>query len=175
MERGDLSADLIRTVLDAAPDAMLVVDGEGRIVFANQQVSALFGYDRSEVVGQPVETLVPDRFRAGHPERRAHYLDARLRRPMGSGLDLFARRRDGSDVPVEVSLSPIANGSGALVAAAIRDVTERRRVQTELKEAREAADRANLAKSRFLATASHDLRQPLQTLGLLNGSLQRLV
>jgi two-component system, sensor histidine kinase len=169
------TATLVPTVLDAAPDAMLVIDARGQIVFANQQVTALFGYQRAELLGMSVDMLVPERFRAGHAAHREGYAATGLRRPMGSALDLFARRQDGTEVPVEVSLSPITEGATVLVAAAIRDVTDRRRVQHELKAARESADRANLAKSRFLATASHDLRQPLQTLSLLNGSLRRLV
>jgi len=170
-----LSANLVRTVLDAAPDAMVVVDSSGRIVFANQQVTALLGYDRDEVLGLSVDVLIPDQFRHRHAGHRRRYAESGHRRPMGSGLDLFARRKDGTEVPVEVSLSPIDGGEAALVAAAIRDVTDRRRVQIELLAARESADRANLAKSRFLATASHDLRQPLQALGLLTGSLRRMV
>ena len=169
------AATLVPTVLDAAPDAMLVIDAGGRIVFANQQVTALFGYTRDELLGLAVDALVPDRFRPRHAGHRQTYARSGQRRPMGSGLDLFARRKDGTEVPVEVSLSPITEGDDPLVAAAIRDVTDRRRVQVELQAARESADRANLAKSRFLATASHDLRQPLQTLSLLNGSLRRLV
>lgn len=170
-----LTPELVGTLLDAAPDAMLVVDRSGTIVFANQQVTALFGYDRGEVLGLKVEALIPDRFRERHPVHRRHYAETGRRRPMGSGLDLFARHKDGSEIPVEVSLSPITAGADSLVAAAIRDVTDRRRVQSELQAAREAADRANLAKSRFLATASHDLRQPLQALSLLSGSLRRMV
>jgi PAS domain S-box-containing protein len=168
-------ATLVPTVLDAAPDAMLVIDDRGRIVFANQQVTALLGYRREELLGLGIDALVPDRFRPRHAAHRERYAATGQRRPMGSGLDLCARRKDGTEVPVEVSLSPITEGPGALVAAAIRDVTDRRRVQLELEAARESAERANLAKSRFLATASHDLRQPLQTLSLLTGSLRRLV
>jgi PAS domain S-box-containing protein len=185
-----LSSELVRSALDSAPDAMLLVDANGVIVFANQQVSALFGYTRDEVRGQTVELLMPERFRALHPGHRADFASEQRRtRPMGVGLELYARHKDGSEFPVEISLSPIEDHSGRLVAAAIRDVTERKRVQQELVHAREtaddsrksadaareAADRANQAKSRFLATASHDLRQPLQSLALLNGTLRRLV
>ena len=174
-ERKVLSPQLVATVLDAAPDAIVVIAADGRIQFANQQVLELFGYSHDEVVGLAIEMLIPERFRERHPAHRRGYADAGRRRPMGTGLDLFARHRDGHEIPVEVSLSPIATEGGALVAAAIRDVTDRRRTQLELQAARESADRANQAKSRFLATASHDLRQPLQTLALLNGSLKRLV
>jgi PAS domain S-box-containing protein len=170
-----LSTDLVRSVLESAPDAMIIINDSGTILFANRQVSALFGYDNAEIIGQPVEVLLPERFRVRHVTHRAQYTSAVRMRPMGAGLDLFALRRDGSEFPVEISLSPIKSEGTIIVAAAIRDVTDRMRVEREIREAHAAADRANRGKSRFLATASHDLRQPLQSLALLNGALRRLV
>jgi two-component system, sensor histidine kinase len=182
-------SEFARSALDAAPDAILIIDATGCIEFANRQVSALFGYAHDEIIGQRVEQLLPERFRARHVGHRKDYVSALRWRPMGAGLQLFGRRRDGSEFPVEISLSPIQNGDRVLVAAAIRDVTDRKIVEAELIAAREladhahaladeariSADRANQGKSRFLATASHDLRQPLQTLALLNGTLRRMI
>ena len=174
--------ELARSALDAAPDAMVIIDSTGAILFANKQVSALFGYDHEQVIGLNIEQLMPERFRVRHVAHRDHYINSVRVRPMGAGLDLFARRGDGTEFPVEISLAPIQDGDRMLVAAAIRDSTERVRAKTELiaaretaESAREVADRANQGKSRFLATASHDLRQPLQSLALLNGSLRRVV
>ncbi len=170
-----LSSELVRSVLDSAPDAMIVIDSTGIILFANRQLSALFGYEHDEVVGAAVEVLLPERFRVRHTAHRDRYTRNVRVRPMGMGLDLFGRRKDGSEFPVEISLSPIRQGDEDIVAAAIRDVTERRQVEQAVREARREAEHATLAKSRFLATASHDLRQPLQALGLLNGALRRMI
>jgi PAS domain S-box-containing protein len=152
---------------------MIIIDQTGSVLFANRQVTELFGYSNSDVVGKPVEQLMPERFRDRHVSHRNNYADAIRARPMGPGLGLIALRKDGSEFPVEISLSPIHDAGHILVAAAIRDVTERIRVEAESNAARDAADRANRAKSRFLAMASHDLRQPLQALALLNGALRR--
>ena len=170
-----LSSALVRSVLDSLPDAIVIIDSSGNILFANHQVEALFGFPSAEIVGGPVEVLLPDRFRHRHVGHRKGYTGNVRVRPMGAGLELFATRKDGTEFPVEISLSPIELGNDILVAAAIRDVTDRKQVEQALKDARREADHANLAKSRFLATASHDLRQPLQTLGLLNGALRRMV
>jgi PAS domain S-box-containing protein len=170
-----LPSDLVRSVLESAPDAMIIIDDAGTVLFANRQVSMLFGYDTAEVIDQPIENLLPERFRIRHVAHRSDYGRTVRVRPMGNGLDLFALRKDGSEFPVEISLSPIDQDGGVIVAAAIRDVTDRMRVEKEIREARAVADRANLGKSRFLATASHDLRQPLQALSLLNGALRRVV
>jgi PAS domain S-box-containing protein len=190
-----ISPELARSVLDAAPDAMIVIDAGGVIRYANKQVSALFGYSHDDIIGKEVEQLMPERYRTRHLGHRDDYIRNVRVRPMGQGLELFGLRRDGTEFPVEISLSPIEGGEHRLTAAAIRDVTDRKRVEAELivaresaerariaadrqrqiaDEARESADRANQGKSRFLATASHDLRQPLQTLALLNGALRRL-
>jgi len=170
-----LSSSLVRSVLDSLPDAIVIIDPSGNILFANHQVEALFGFGSAEIVGGPVEVLLPERFRHRHVGHRKDYAGNVRVRPMGAGFDLFATRKDGSEFPVEISLSPITLDDNVLVAAAIRDVTDRKQVEQALKEARREADHANLAKSRFLATASHDLRQPLQTLGLLSGALRRMI
>jgi PAS domain S-box-containing protein len=170
-----LSSDLVRSVLDCVPDAMVIIDASGAIVFTNHQVAELFGYEASEIRGQKVEILLPERFRGRHVRHRDDYAKNVRSRPMGMGLDLFALRKDGTEFPVEISLSPMPSNGELLAVAAIRDVTDRRTIQMHLKEAQEAAERANQTKSRFLATASHDLRQPLQTLALLNGAMRRMV
>jgi len=169
-----LRPELLANLLESAPDALVVVDQSGRIEFASHQVSSLLGYDPAELAGERIECLLPVRFRAMHLNHRSVYARNARTRPMGVDLDLYALRKDGTELPVEISLSPIHDGERLLVAAALRDVSERKRIQTELRAAREAAERANAAKSRFLATASHDLRQPLQTLSLLNGTLRRI-
>src|SRR5689334_15429544 len=153
-----LTAEILSEALNSAPDTVVLTDSSGCILFASSQIVALLGYEPAEIVGRSIELLLPERLRSRHVAHRNGYGERPLARPMGSGLDLAALRKDGTEVPVEISLSPIRSGTGQqLIAAALRDGTERRRARAELIAARDAADRANEAKGRFLATASHDL------------------
>lgn len=111
---------------------MLIIETSGIICFANRQVSTLFGYPHDEIIGEPIEKLMPERFRGQHIGHREHYVGNLRMRPMGLGLDLFGRRRDGTEFPIEISLSPIEDVGRTLVAAAIRDVGDRRRIEAEL-------------------------------------------
>jgi len=126
---------LSSTFLEAVPDATLVVNREGIVLQANSQIETLFGYTRDELIGQAVEILVPDRQRSQHHHHREGFIAQPKVRRMGAGLDLFGRRRDGSEFPVEISLSPVMTDSGILVLSAIRDITDRKRIEEELRRA----------------------------------------
>ncbi len=148
-------------LLDGAPDAIVVVDERAIIEFANRRTTDLFGWRPDELIGQPIERLVPDRFGGHHVGHRSRYIASPSVRPMGSGRALFARRRDGSEFPVEISLSPLRTDRGMLVSSIIRDVSERVQREQELERLRALADAANAAKSEFLSSMSHELRTPL--------------
>ncbi len=175
IQLADQSETYFRTLLESAPDAMVIADENGKIAIINGQAEKMFGYDRRELLGRSIETLLPERIRNRHREHRRGFAKSPALRPMGVGLDLVGKRKDGSEFPVEISLSPIATASGTFVSSVIRDVTLRKQMEHDINAARQEAERANKANSAFLAAASHDLRQPVQALSLLNGALRRTI
>jgi PAS domain S-box-containing protein len=153
-------------LLDAAPDAIVIVDAPGEIALVNQQAERLFGYGRHELLGQRVEILIPGRFQPTHAEHRAAYARDARPRPMGAGGVLFGRRKDGSEFPAEISLSPVDTEVGRLVMAGIRDVTERLVLLAREQAARAAAEAASRARDDVLAVVSHDLQNLINAVSL---------
>ena len=160
-----LPGSIFRSLVHFAPDGILVVDRSGTIVFANAQAEALFGYSREELAGMPVEALMPERFRIGHQDLRAGYTRAPRPRPMGSRMALSARRRDGSEFPVEISLAPVYTDDGALVSAIVRDVTEQRELEEERRDLLAEAE-IERERNRIAADLHDGVMQAMYSVGL---------
>jgi protein-histidine pros-kinase len=169
----DSSEAYFRNILESAPDAMVIIDHYGKVTVVNEQAERMFGYTREEMLGKEIEFLLPDDVRDKHISHRAAFSRDPHIRPMGIGMDLSGKRKDGTTFPVEISLSPVTSATGSFVSSVIRDVSARKKLEKDLIATRAEAEKANKANSAFLAAASHDLRQPVQALSLLTGALRR--
>lgn len=175
MDTSRRTAQRFEELVEAAPDGIIEVDHDGGIVLVNRVTERLFGYDRDELLGQPVEVLVPENLRALHTRHRSGYKQNPVTRPMGAGLALRGRRKDGSHFPVEISLSPMRSEDGSRVITVVRDISERKQAEDRLRAVQEnytrelelrnrEIEQANQLKSEFLANMSHELRSPLHTI-----------
>ena len=167
-----MQTDLFREICEAAPDGILVVDREGHIVTVNHKAEELFGYSRRDLIGRPVDMLLPESLREKHVHLRQSYAAHSVSRPMGSGLDLRARRADGHEFPVEISLSPVSAEGQPLVISIIRDVTERRRLEADREELRAIAD-TERERTRIAMDLHDGIIQSIYAVGLtLEGAVE---
>ncbi len=138
-----LEDSVFRQLIESAPDAIIVVDGDGQMILVNEETERLFGYAQREMIGRPIEVLVPSHLRAAHNTDRSAYLQRAHPRPMGAGLTLMARHKDGHEIPVEISLSPVESTHGRIVAAMVRNITDRRRAQDIIRSQAEVLEHAH--------------------------------
>lgn len=154
-----------RAIIEAVPNAILVVDRTGTITLVNSQTESLFKYSRNELIGQKVEILLPNKMREAHPGHRESFLKNPKPRPMGAGRDLFGQRKDGVEIPIEIGLSPMKTTEGTFILASIIDISERKKIERSIKEANLALVKINRELDEFAYIVSHDLKAPLRAIG----------
>jgi len=152
-------------MVEASPNAIILADSNGRITLINKQTELLFGYTREEIIGKDVDILLPEKYKKGHPKLMKMFFTNPKSRPMGVGRDLFAQRKDGSEFPIEIGLSPINRPEGLVVLTSIIDITERKKTEELQKIHLKKIENKNKELEQFTSIASHDLRAPLQSIG----------
>ena len=167
--------DRFRLAVDASPAAMIMIDADGAIEFANAETERMFGYRVAELIGQSIDVLVPARARMAHADLRGGFFASPSKRPMGVGRDLNGTRKDGIEFPVEIALTPINTASGLIVLATIVDITERRRAVLELAQRASDLELANERLTQFAYVASHDLQEPLRKIAVYAGLLEEAI
>lgn len=171
MDCSEIKSELFKKLFDVAPDPILIINRGGSITLVNSETERQFGYSADELIGKPLEMLMPERYRSKHAGLRDQYCVSPQLRPMGSGRELFALKKNGDEMPVEISLSPMESPEGLLVIGIIRDISARKAIERELKQANLELARSNKDLEEFAYIASHDLQEPLRSVA---GSCQIL-
>lgn len=175
MRFDSIGDDHFRLAVESAPAAMIVSDADGMIQFVNAETERMFGYHSRELIGQSIDILAPSRMRQAHASLRQSFLSNPSKRPMGVGRDLRATRRDGSEFPVEIGLTPIETEAGTLVLATVLDITARREAENALSQRAAELERANERLAQFAYVASHDLQEPLRKIAAFSDILEQAI
>lgn len=169
--RAKRSEERLRRVIESTVSGIIMTDAEGRIELVNTSVETMFGYNPGELLGKPIEILVPDSYRAHHPAFRVGFIQEPRQRAMGAGRDLYGQRKDGSQFPVEIGLNPVVSEDGVQVICSVIDISERKASEERFREQADEIAAASRYKSEFLANMSHELRTPLNSVLLLSEQL----